>query len=199
MDTRKGLTINLAKKKGTPSLDVFIRWAITGGRFLVILTETIALGAFLYRFNLDRQIVDLNDLIKQRQQIVAAVSGNEKLFRQIQDTLTQASHLNENVLVMPTQLSEVQKLAAKNNIAITLLNITPTLLHVEFTTGSLDNLKNFINDLEKRKDIKDISIDRIEDRISSAELEAEVSCNLVPLPNTLKGLAPTPISGEVAQ
>jgi hypothetical protein len=199
MDTRKGLTINLAKKKGTPSLDVFIRWAITGGRFLVILTETIVLGAFLYRFNLDRQIVDLNDLIKQRQQIVAAVSGNEKLFRQIQDTLTQASHLNENVLVMPTQLSEVQKLAAKNNIAITLLNITPTLLHVEFTTGSLDNLKNFINDLEKRKDIKDISIDRIEDRISSAELEAEVSCNLVPLPNTLKGLAPTPISGEVAQ
>ena len=135
MDTRKGLTINLAKKKGTPSLDVFIRWAITGGRFLVILTETIVLGAFLYRFNLDRQIVDLNDLIKQRQQIVAAVSGNEKLFRQIQDTLTQASHLNENVLVMPTQLSEVQKLAAKNNIAITLLNITPTLLHVEFTTG----------------------------------------------------------------
>jgi len=199
MDTRKGLTINLVKKKGTPSLDVFLHWAITGGRFLVILTETIALGAFIYRFSLDRQIVDLNDLIKQRQQIVAAVSTNEKLFRQVQDSLTQATNLNENVLVMPTQLSDIQKLAEKNNITITLLNINPNLLHIEFTTGSLDNLKNFINDLEKRKDIKDISIDRIEDRISSAELEAEVSCNLIPLTTTVKGLAPTPISGEVAQ
>ncbi len=187
------------KKKGTPSLDVFIHWAITGGRFLVILTETIALGAFLYRFNLDRQIVDLNDLIKQRQQIVVAVSSNEKLFRQIQDTLTQATHLNENVLVIPTQLSDIQNLAEKNNITITLLNISPELLHVEFTTGSLDNLKNFISDLEKRKDIKDISIDRIEDRISSAELEAEVSCNLIPPKVTVKGLAPTPVSGEAAQ
>ena len=199
MDTRKGLTINLAKKRGTPSLDVFVHWAITGGRFLVILTETIALGAFLYRFNLDRQIVDLNDVIKQRQQIVAAVSGNEKLFRQVQESLQQATNLNENILVMPTQLIDIQKLADKNNITITLLNINPELLHVEFTTGSLDNLKNFISDLEKRKDVKDISIDRIEDRISSSELEAEVSCNLIPVKVTVKGLAPTPASGEVSQ
>lgn len=199
MDTRKGLTINLAKKKGAPTLDVFIHWAITGGRFLVILTETIALGAFLYRFNLDRQIVDLSDLIKQRQQIVAAVSENERSFRQIQETLNQAADLNQNILVIPTQFSDIQKLAQNNNVTITLLNINPKLFHIELSTGSLDSLKGFVSDLEKRKDIKDISIDRIEDRVSSAELEAEITCNLNPLPLTIKGLADKPVSGEVSQ
>lgn len=196
MDTRRGLTINLAKKKGTPSLDVFIHWAITGGRFIVILTETIALAAFLYRFTLDRQIVDLHDQINQRQKIVAAFATDEALYRNLQDRLIQIETINKNVSITPDLFSDIQDLATKNNIAVKLLTISDKNLHIEFTTGSLTNLKAFINDLNKRKDIKDISIDRIENRITTAQLEAEVSCTLQTNTVQVKGLAPVPVSGE---
>jgi hypothetical protein len=81
MDNKAQLKINLLKKKSNRSLDVFVRWAITGGRFLVILTETIALGAFLFRFNLDRQIVDLSDRIKVAR--LSVVQSNEEKYRLI--------------------------------------------------------------------------------------------------------------------
>lgn len=196
MDTRKGLTINLAKKKGTPSLDVFIHWAITGGRFIVILTETIALGAFLYRFTLDRQIVDLHDQINQRQKIVAAFATDEAAYRNLQDRLTQMDTINKNVTITPALFSDIQELANKNAITIKLLTMNDKNLHIEFTTGSLTNLKAFINDLNKRPDISGISLDRIEDRITTAQLEAEVSCTLQTAAVQVKGLAPVPSSGE---
>ena len=199
MDTRTGLTINLAKKKGTPSFDVFIRWAITGGRFIVILTETIALTAFLYRFTLDRQIVDLHDQISQKQKIVAAFSSDEILYRGLQDRLTQTEALTKNISKTPDLYSRIHAIAEANTISIQLITLSDKSLHIEFTTGTLTNLKNFISDIEKENGIEDISIDRIEDRISTAELAAQISCVLQESATQVSGLAPVPTSGEETQ
>ena len=59
------ISINLVKSRKPHFLDRFITWALNAGRLLVIITETVALSAFLFRFGLDREIVDLNDKIKQ--------------------------------------------------------------------------------------------------------------------------------------
>ncbi len=195
MDTYKGLTINLVKKKGTPSLDVFIQWAITGGRFLVILTETIALGAFLYRFTLDRQIVDLHDSITQKQRIVAAFAPDEQLYRNLQERLDQTQSITTGITVVPELFNSVQQLATKNRVSLILLTINDKNFHVEFTSNSLTNLKSFINDLSKVKGVNDVSIDRIEDRVSTAELAAEISCTLGNTQPVIKNLGPVPSIG----
>jgi len=124
MDIRTGLTINLAKKKGTPSLDVFLSWAITGGRFIVILTETIALAAFLYRFSLDRQIVDLHDQISQKQKIVAAFATDEVLYRNLQDRLNQTETLTQGISNTPDLFSTIQSIAQKNVLSVQLFTLS---------------------------------------------------------------------------
>jgi Tfp pilus assembly protein PilN len=62
-------------------------WALSTFRIIVIATEMVVMIAFLSRFWLDARNVDLNDLIKQKQAVLAETSDFEKEFRGIQKKL----------------------------------------------------------------------------------------------------------------
>src|SRR5438128_12279204 len=88
---KRSASINLLKSSKNDTLEQIINWALTVGRALVIVVELIALGAFLYRFTLDRQLIDLHTTIKQKQAIVAYLKDSEATYRNLQDRLTIAS------------------------------------------------------------------------------------------------------------
>lgn len=183
----KQLSINLLKKKGTPSLDVFIKWAITGGRFLVILTETIALGAFLYRFTLDRQIIDLHDKIKAKSVIVESFKEQENDYRQLQERLLQAKQLNTDVTFVPDLLNDITTLAQKNNIAIKTISVSDLSIHIELIAFDVRNLRSFVAGLQDKKELSEISIDRIENKSTTAQIAAVVSSEVVGKDRVKKG------------
>lgn len=193
MNAQPSLNINLLKKKGTPTLDLFIHWAITGGRFIVILTETIALAAFLYRFTLDRQIVDLHDKIKAKQVIVGALASQETTYRELQERLQQTKELSDGVSFTPDLITKVSTLAKQNSIVFSTVSLNDDVLHIELTTGTVDNLKQFVRSLQELDELKDISIDRIEDRTTSAELAAVISGHSRSTAKKVTGLTPVVI------
>ncbi len=83
----KVTSINLIRSEQTHHIDTILKWALTTGRFLIILTETIALSAFVYRFSLDREIIDLTDEIKNNQAVVSLYT-DEPRYRNLQERLT---------------------------------------------------------------------------------------------------------------
>src|SRR3989344_9329514 len=83
-----GSSINLYKGKSRNFIDRFILWTLSAGRLIIILTEILALSAFLYRFSLDRNLIDLNDKIKNEEIILNYLKKNEENFRSIQDRLS---------------------------------------------------------------------------------------------------------------
>src|SRR5689334_17423335 len=86
-------SINLAKNRGETFTDRLIQFALTIGRGLVVLTEAIALGAFLFRFGLDRQIIDLHDRISQEQAVIKLLKKNEDTYRNLQDRIALAKSI----------------------------------------------------------------------------------------------------------
>lgn len=62
-------------------------WALSTFRIIVIITEMVVMLAFLSRFWLDARNVDLNDLIKQKQAVIAATADFEKDYRNTQKRL----------------------------------------------------------------------------------------------------------------
>src|SRR5476651_2190356 len=88
---KRSTSINLLKSNKNETLEQVINWSLSIGRFLVIGVELIALGAFLFRFTLDRQIIDLHALIKNKQIIVADLKDSEATYRNLQDRLTIAA------------------------------------------------------------------------------------------------------------
>lgn len=190
MEKRPSLNINLAKKKGTPNLDVFIHWAITGGRFLVIITETIAMAAFLYRFTLDGQIIDLHDRIKAKQVIISTYKDQEIAYRELQDRLIQTRAVSQNITFTTDLLAKITDLADSSSVLLRVVSVGKERMHLEVTTTNILNLKTFVSDLQKQKELTEISIDRIEDRTTSSELAADISSKIVYPGDKINGLAP---------
>ena len=84
---RKLTEINLLPKERweTGVLGKLLKWALNIGRYVVVFTELVVIGAFLYRFGLDRQLTDLKEEIGQKQALVESFGDFEAKFRDLQE------------------------------------------------------------------------------------------------------------------
>jgi hypothetical protein len=131
MTMHSGSSIDLAKEKSNLG-DEIVKWALGFGRLLIIIVEIVAFSAFIYRFVLDREIVDLNDEIKAKQAIVNSLKDSEEEYRNLQN-----------------RISDVKKITDKSNTKIKLLNdviaFTPQEITYESFIAEKDELKITVN------------------------------------------------------
>ena len=71
----------------TKPLGRFLKWAFSYGRYIIISVELVVFLIFFSRFIYDRQLNDLNDVIEQKQSIIASAADFEKRFRGFQDKI----------------------------------------------------------------------------------------------------------------
>lgn len=105
--------INLLPKEKweTGVIGKLLKWALQVGRYVVVFTELIVIGAFLYRFGLDRQLTDLHEGIKQKTSVLTSYGDLEQKFKRVQTQLqtirtTENSGLDtENILTAISQIT----------------------------------------------------------------------------------------------
>jgi len=156
-------SINLLKNKDVDFLNEFIKWTLTIGRLVVIITELIALSAFIYRFSLDRRLIDLRSEIKQKQTIVVAQRSNEAKYRDLQDRISIASNLSNLSQERHKILTDILNLTP---VDITLNNLVlgKDTINIDANVSTVPSLALFINSLKNYQGIEAISIDNIENR-----------------------------------
>ena len=64
-------------------LGKILKWSLTSGRVLVVLTEFVVILAFGSRFYFDKKLNDLNEVIDQQQAVVDSYADVEKRMRDI--------------------------------------------------------------------------------------------------------------------
>lgn len=171
------VTINLAKNRGESIVDRFVGFALTIGRVLVIGTELIALSAFLYRFSLDRTLVDLHDRITQQEAIVKLLHDNEVLFRGIQDRLSLASTLLSQSSQIPKYLSDVRAFAPFD-MHIQTIAVATDGIRINATTQSVDSLTTFVDKLKAYSPVQSVSLDRIDNQTSTDTITVSITALL---------------------
>ncbi len=173
----KQIAINLLRGKEKSFLDKFIIWALSFGRVVIIITEGIALMAFLYRFSLDAKLVDLHDKIKQQQTIVALAKANEDKYRNLQDRLTAASTLNSQA---QDQIQIFFDLTTNipQDFLISQITQTPASVKMKAQIFSLDAFSKYIAFLKQYKPVKNISVDSIENKPSSGQIITGITIEL---------------------
>lgn len=89
--------INLAPKD--PFYESFLgkitTWALSVGRYLVIFTELVVIVSFLSRFQLDRQVTDLNTEIVKQQRIIESYGDLEQNVRDVQKKIENYGRLKD--------------------------------------------------------------------------------------------------------
>lgn len=177
MPKTTSISINLAKNRGISLTDRLLGFVLTIGRVIIIATELIALGAFIYRFSLDQTLVALHDSISQQVAIVNLLSGNEALFRNMQNRFSLASALLQQGSNQPTYLTDVVSFAPFD-MNIQTIAVATDAIRIEATVHSVDSLTTFVNKLKSYKPVASVSIDRISNQTTTDVITVDITANL---------------------
>src|SRR5258708_4443557 len=170
-------TINFLKNNGGRYFDRFVNWALSVGRVVVILNEAIALGAFLYRFSLDRQLIDIHAKIKQEQAVVSYLKTNEETYKNLQNRLALSSTFSkkgkEKVTILKDVLAFTPSGVNFNNVTI-----QEDRIRIDANTASVSPLSDLVNSLKNYPRIANVIVDKIETRPSSALINVSITALL---------------------
>ncbi len=162
-------SINLFKGKNVGFMDRFIKWALSAGRLIVILTEIVALSAFLYRFSLDRQLIDLSDKIKQESAILTLLKNNESKYRNLQERLKLAHDLTINAQTFMLTFEEFVS-HVPTDMSLNTVNFSNSAITMNGSVRTINSLTSFIKVLKEDPKVKSTKLDKLENKISSSTI-----------------------------
>lgn len=111
-----------------------MKWGLSTGRYLVILTELVVIAAFLSRFKLDQDYADLGDKINGKKAVLTAMAETEKRFRLAQERLEAAGKIIGGQLEAANEIEEV---TAKVPVGVVLTDLAVSNKVIS-VTGSAD-------------------------------------------------------------
>ncbi len=151
-DQKKDININLMPQQEMEgALGQGVHWALTVGRYLIIITEIIALTAFGLSLKLTIDKNELNKRVEYTQDIIDSKQDFEKEFREVQNKLSsikkiRLEHFDNHLLI-----NEFNKLLPEG-ITLTTLDINQTELSFSGsfpTAAQLYTLINSFNNSDK--------------------------------------------------
>jgi len=141
-------------------LGKFLLWALSAGRWIVILTELVVIAAFISRFKFDRDLTDLHDKIKQKQAIIQSYSAFEKDFRFFQTRIAQIQTLYSKQVDSAAVLNTVAS-NMPNDVLLSQFSFEGTSLSLSGVALSEEGLGNFLAGLITSKKFKNIDVSSI--------------------------------------
>lgn len=169
--------INLLPNKGDTLFDQFLIWALSIGRLLVIITETLALSVFIYRFSLDVQIIDLHDKIETASTIVQNFKEGEDTYRNLQARLTLAKEYDSK---KDRTLSLFEDIIALGQDRVTFRNLRVTVdtIEIEVQAFSPNTINTFIQGVKQHAEVKQVTIDRVQNSTSNGIVTVGITAEL---------------------
>lgn len=87
-----------------------LKWSLTTGKSIVILTEFVVILAFLSRFKLDQDLNDVNEQIVQKQFLLESFQNVEDQMIKIQDKLSLIEQINSTTIKIRNSIDELSLL-----------------------------------------------------------------------------------------
>lgn len=156
------------------SLGKILKWTLSVGRYIVIVTELIVILAFLSRFKLDRDLTDLNEDVRRKQAVVTAFSSFEENFRLLQKKITTIENLETTRFQTTATLSVLSSLVPVD-VYLSDLSVSPKDISLTATSLSEAGLGTFIKNLKSSNKFSQLSLSGIS---SGAENEIGIKFSL---------------------
>jgi Fimbrial assembly protein (PilN) len=174
-------TINLLPHEKENLMTQFLDWALTIGRLLVILTEIVALGTFIYRFSLDAQLVNLHDDIKTKSFIVDNFKDQETTFRDVQSRLATAKQYASVSNTTANIFEEIAKIG-QGKITFKDLNVSTQDVKIEVAANSGSAISQFVNDLKNSPTMTSLSVDKVANNTAGGVITVYITATLKKAP-----------------
>lgn len=167
--------INLFPKKEKGLVEKAMYFVFNYLRYILVITQIIVIAVFFYRFKIDQEIVDLKDVLSQKQEIVEIskplieeVSAVEKKTAIVQDIIKRQNRFADAfqyvMSIFPEKLT-LDKLTIEVNGDF---NFTGT-------TSNPDVVKQFYNKLKKDKRFASVELKNIKKELLDFSFSMELN------------------------
>jgi len=173
-------SINLLPRDAFESstLGIILEWSLVFGKWAVILTQLVVIGAFLYRFTLDRSLTDLRKSIAKNVAIVKSYDQVERDFTLAQKQVNQAKLALGSQSTMLKTLEKIQTITPKE-VWYDRLNFTPEGIALTAYAASLPGFGRFLNSVQTDSQFNGVRIGRIESSSAKgAQMQFDISITL---------------------
>lgn len=135
----------------------FLNWALTTGRYLVVMTELVVTVAFLSRFWFDRILTDLRESRFQKEVTVDSFKDFEQKFLSIQTRLNFVKQTVDASLKADGELATINELSPKG-VDYSQIQIDSDRTSLSgFAAGALD-FSSLLSGLESQERFSEISV-----------------------------------------
>lgn len=157
---------------------VILEWALSFGKWAVIVTQLVVMGVFLWRFSLDRQLADLRRRIATDVAVVNSYEQVERDFTLAEKQVAQAKEavgLEQRILKMVDELGKITPAEVwYDHITLSQANIT-----VSAYSASLGGFGRFLTAIQTDPLYTSVRVDKIESStIQGAQLQFDVAMNV---------------------
>ena len=175
---KKRLNINLIVKEKTEESfsGQFLAWALTYGRYIIIITQIFVLSVFFLRFKLDRDHTDLKESVSQKQALVESVSDLETEIRQVQGKLI---YIKEITAYQDGFLKVIRFLQENtpSDTTFSTLVISTEKIHFSATAKNLRTFNLLLGKLQQGNKFTDVTLEDIL-RKSDGRIEFKIEANI---------------------
>ncbi|MBU2632752.1 hypothetical protein KKG52_03480 [Patescibacteria group bacterium] len=174
---QKSAAINFLASRKPSFLDRFLNWSLTIGRLIVIVVEIIALSAFIYRFTLDRQIIDLHSEIKKGQAIIEYYKPEEDKYRNLQERLAiaaEATSIGEKKIKIYNEFLKIIPV----DVSLKSINMSEDTVGISIDVFSISSLSKVVESIKEYKEVQKISVNKIENNPSAGTISVFLTTTL---------------------
>lgn len=163
MPARKFIKVNLLPKDAfeTSFLGQFLRWSLTAGRVMVVLTEFVVILAFASRFWFDKKLNDLRESNDYKQTTIQSYIETEEQMRQVLVRQRAVESFLDEGLDISKGLDRL-RLLLPGDVVLSQVNFVPGGVGIAGLAGSEQALAQTINAMRSYQDVTGVEIKKIE-------------------------------------
>lgn len=139
----------------------FLKWALTVGRALIILTEFVVILAFGSRFYYDKKLNDLMEAIDQKQAVVESYAEVETKMRDILERQKVVSLYLKTNIELPNVFTSLQKITPPD-VNYSQLSLNDGGINIVGTAGSESGFNKVLAGIGTIKGIKEVTIGSVD-------------------------------------
>lgn len=156
---KKDRKINLLPREEflTSTAGRVFAWILSTFRVIVIVTEILVMLAFLSRFWLDAQNTDLDELITQKQAVLAASLDFEKEFKDTQARLAVFSEYAKEEKIVTEALEAISS-SLSPDIFLSSISFTEKVVGIQGTSPGEAGIQQLIFNLSSNDKFYDVTL-----------------------------------------
>lgn len=180
--TAQNLVINLLpdSARSTRSGGRFLDWALTYGRYIIIVTELIVLLAFFSRFKFDQELTDLHESIQHKQAVITSVADFEREVRSLQERIKKIAGLEQDHALYLTTIGVLNDIMPADVILST-LSFKGKSVTLKAIAYSRRGIASFLSSLKTAKLFSAVNLGPIEQSEDiNGPVAVQITMDLIP-------------------